>query len=246
MHTKRFDSNNYEFNSHSKIGVYLIHGFSSTTYEVKFLAKFLAKQGYHVIANNLPGHGTTIDDCNRTKYSNWLSFTETNFAKLVSESDKVYVIGCSMGSILGLYLASKFPINGLVLGGAHTQFKQWFSVNYLNPLFCYFLKKSKKHSKIKEIKFYGYSYYPLIALNQFKKLLHFMSLKYVDVVSPTLIIHGGKDNLATYENSKFIYNKISSENKNIVVMNKAHHNLFDKNPNSEEIHSMVHKFIQKH
>ena len=41
MKTTRFDSNNYEFNHNSKIGVYLIHGFSSSTYEMKLLAEFL-------------------------------------------------------------------------------------------------------------------------------------------------------------------------------------------------------------
>ena len=38
-HTTRFDENNYLFNPNSKCGIYLIHGFSSTTYEVKNLAK---------------------------------------------------------------------------------------------------------------------------------------------------------------------------------------------------------------
>ena len=39
--TTQFDTNNYEFNPNSKIGVYLIHGFSSTTYEFKHIAKNL-------------------------------------------------------------------------------------------------------------------------------------------------------------------------------------------------------------
>ena len=64
--TKRFDANNYNFNLDSKLGIYLIHGFTSTTYEVKKLANHLASQGYYVQANNLPGHGTTIEDCNLT------------------------------------------------------------------------------------------------------------------------------------------------------------------------------------
>ena len=39
----RFDPNNYEFNKSSDIGVYIIHGVSNTTYEVKELAEFLVK-----------------------------------------------------------------------------------------------------------------------------------------------------------------------------------------------------------
>ena len=40
--TSRFDENNYEFNTDSKNGVYLIHGFTNTTYETKDLAQYLA------------------------------------------------------------------------------------------------------------------------------------------------------------------------------------------------------------
>ena len=58
--TQNFDTNNYLFNAKSKKGIYLIHGFSSTTYEVKKLASHLAEQGYYVQADNLPGHGTSL------------------------------------------------------------------------------------------------------------------------------------------------------------------------------------------
>ena len=61
-YSNRFDTNNYLFNEDSRLGVYLIHGFSSTTYEVKKLADYLAGQGYKVKADNLPGHGTTLSD----------------------------------------------------------------------------------------------------------------------------------------------------------------------------------------
>ena len=47
MPTRRFDTNNYEFNKNSSVGVYLIHGFSNTTYEIKELAEFLANNGFH-------------------------------------------------------------------------------------------------------------------------------------------------------------------------------------------------------
>jgi len=42
----RFDTKDYEFNKSSKLGVYIIHGFSSTTYETKQLAEFLGNNGF--------------------------------------------------------------------------------------------------------------------------------------------------------------------------------------------------------
>ena len=73
---KRFDSNNYELNPGKKTGVYLIHGFSSTTYELKLLGELLADQDYHIVLNNFPGHGTNVDDCNKYQYNDWLDYSK--------------------------------------------------------------------------------------------------------------------------------------------------------------------------
>ena len=108
MLTKNFDPNNYEYNPESKTGIYLIHGFSSSTYELKILAKFLNKKKYHVVLNNLPGHGTNIEDCNQSEYTDWLNYSKIELAKLCSKSDNVFIIGISMGAVIGLYLSTLF------------------------------------------------------------------------------------------------------------------------------------------
>ena len=140
MITERFDTNNYEYNKKSPMGVYIIHGFSNTTYEVRALAKFLGENGFHTVAKNLPGHGTTIEECNRVKYTDWINHVKQDIAELASQSKKIYVIGCSMGAVLSLYMASIFPINGLVVAGTVLKFKNPFEVNVLVPLFGRFVK----------------------------------------------------------------------------------------------------------
>ena len=75
MNEIRFDSNNYEYNVQSNIGIYIIHVFTSSTFETKELAKYLGEKGYHTRADNLPGHGTTVADCNTIKYREWIEFT---------------------------------------------------------------------------------------------------------------------------------------------------------------------------
>ena len=106
--TSKFDTKNYEFNPESKNGIYLIHGFTNTTYEVKRLAEYLSKQGYHAVANNLPGHGTTVDECNRVKYTDWITAVEQDLASLASTCDKIHIIGISMGAVLALHLSTIF------------------------------------------------------------------------------------------------------------------------------------------
>ena len=248
MNTRKFDQNNYEFNKKSPIGIYLIHGFSNTTYEVKQLADFLAKNNYHVIANNLPGHGTTVEECNRVKHTDWITAVTQDVAKLASESEKVYVIGCSMGGVLALYLSSIFPLNGCIVGGTVLKFKNSFTVNYLNTIICKILKISKKKDTSKNtlpVTFYGYSAYPLIALNEFKKLNKIVRQRMSKIKNPTFIIHSNIDRLSTDENITIIQNSIKSENPELLIVERAHHNLFDKNPDQELIFARILKFINQ-
>ena len=129
MPTRRFDTNNYEFNKNSSVGVYLIHGFSNTTYEIKELAEFLANNGFHTMANNLPGHGTNIGECNKVKYKDWIDKVTQDVAMLASTSEKIYVIGCSMGAVLAFHLATLFPLTSIVEAAAVFQFNNEFRFN---------------------------------------------------------------------------------------------------------------------
>ena len=243
----RFDTNNYEYNKSSSVGIYIIHGFSNTTYEVKELAKFLGDQGFHTIANNLPGHGTTVEECNRVKYQMWIEHVVQDIANLISISEKTYVIGCSMGANLALYLSSMFPLNGCIVGGTVLKFNNPFTIHITNRLLCKIIKFSKK--KIKNdsnIKYYGYSSYPLIALNEMRKLTKKVIRKLPKVKSPLLIIHTESDRLSLKENVDLVYNKTSSKIKQKFFIKHAHHNLFDDNLDQKEIFNEVLKFIAKH
>ncbi|MBI44926.1 MAG: hypothetical protein CMG66_02025 [Candidatus Marinimicrobia bacterium] len=246
----RFDPNNYEFNPDSKIGIYLIHGFSSTTYELKVLADLLNQKGYHVVLKNLPGHGTNVDDCNKYSYNDWLDCSKIELAKLFSTSDQVFIIGCSMGAVISLYLASIFPVSGIIIGGTVLKFKLTFSTNYLNTVLCHFLRKrAKKLAFPKEIRdtinFYGYKEYPLIALNQFRKMNNVVLKKLKDVKSPILIIHSENDRVSIKENVKIVHSMVSSTNKKILEVKHAHHNIFDTNQDTPIINKKILNFIKQ-
>ena len=247
---EQFDSNDYEFNPDSKIGIYLIHGFTSTTYELKQIAKFLSDKHYHVILNNLPGHGTTLEDCNKIKYKDWLDYSKIEFAKLCSVSDYVFILGCSMGGVLALYLASLFPVTGIIVGGVVLKFKLNFSTNYLNRLVCKIIKtREKKLTFPKAIRdsltFYGYPSYPLIALEEFRKMNANVKKQLNKITCPILIIHSENDQVSIRDNVDIVTDLIQSKDKNILDIKNAHHNLFDINQDTELIFEAVNNFINK-
>ncbi|RYG65174.1 esterase, partial [bacterium] len=53
------------------IGVVLVHGFTGTPYEVRYLGDRLVEAGYTVRGLRLPGHGTSIADLDRTRWEDW-------------------------------------------------------------------------------------------------------------------------------------------------------------------------------
>jgi len=246
--TEKFSTKNYDLNPNSKKGIMLIHGFASTTYEMLPLAHFLESKGYRVVLDNLPGHGTTIEDCNSTKYPEWISFVEQRFAELSGECDELYIVGFSMGGILGLHLASLFPIKKLVIAAPVMSFKNPFKVNVLVRLLNKIIIKQKKgshQSGLKTIAHYsGYDHYPLVALNQFRKMNDFVYKRLPLIKCPMLYIHSNSDRVSLSKNIDMILSRVNSSQKETLIVEKAHHHLFYENPDHELILNTLYKFIR--
>ncbi len=92
------------------IGVLLIHGFTGAPTEMRLLGEYLNRNGLTVSAPLLPGHGTTVEEMNRCKWTDWTAAVARALAELQDRCDTVFVGGLSMGSLLTLYLAAHPPI----------------------------------------------------------------------------------------------------------------------------------------
>lgn len=231
MNTERFDTNRYEFNRDSQKGCYIIHGFTSTTYETKELAEFLGKNGYHTITENLPGHGTSPEECNRVKFLDWLSFIDRKIAEFSTECDELYVVGMSMGGVLALYASYLFPVKAVVSAAPVFQFVDHYKLKYLNSLLCsIFPFRSKIESYEKSIRddltFYGYSKYPMKALNEFRKMNKLIIKQLNKISCPALILHADQDKTALEINIKIITDRIGSEKIGVKRYAHATHNIF--------------------
>ena len=251
-HTLHFDASNYSFNPDSKLGIYLIHGFSSTTYEVKKLAEHLAGQGYYVRADNLPGHGTTVEDCNLTSYHEWLSSVEQHIATMYTCCDKIIIAGVSMGGIIALHLGTLFRVNGIIAASPLLKFKSEFHVRILTRLFYKIKKTTPKDgmfqpdpSKIIEQGFYGYDHYPLSALNEMRKMIDAVKPDLSKIISPTLLIHSTVDYTTPFKNHQLIKDLLINSKLSTLVLNKAGHNIFDTISDDKEIvFSAIDNFIK--
>ena len=249
--TSKFDENNYEFNTNSKNGVYLIHGFTNTTYEIKNLAEYLSTKGYHTIANNLPGHGTSTEECNRVKYTDWITAVEQEVAELASKCDKLHIIGASMGAVLALHLSTIFPINSMVVVAPVFKFKNQFKTRVLVPLFKNMIPKRKKSSQYvngENMQFYGYLYYPNKALNELRKLTNIVRKKLHKVKCPALLLYSKSDLTCIMDNYNIVNDNIASIIKENLILEKSSHiMLADEGPLDEHelIYKTINNFIDK-
>ena len=85
----------------------LSHGFTGTTQSMRPWAESLAAAGLTVAGPRLPGHGTTWQDMNTTRWSDWYAEVERAFDDLRSRCETVFAMGLSMGGTLVLRLAEE-------------------------------------------------------------------------------------------------------------------------------------------
>lgn len=88
-------------------GVLLCHGFTGSPRSLRPWAEHLERDGFRVALPRLPGHGTTWQEMNQTRWEDWYACVDRAFAELRGTCDRVFVAGLSMGGGLALRLAEQ-------------------------------------------------------------------------------------------------------------------------------------------
>jgi carboxylesterase len=88
-------------------GVLLCHGFSGSPQSMRPWAKHLEADGFRVVLPRLPGHGTTWQELNQTRWQDWYVHVDRAFTDLRAECERVFVCGLSMGGALAIRIAEQ-------------------------------------------------------------------------------------------------------------------------------------------
>ncbi|MEP7055834.1 MAG: alpha/beta fold hydrolase [Actinomycetota bacterium] len=99
------------------VGVLLVHGFTGSPASMRPWGEYLAAQGLTVSCPRLPGHGTRWQDMNRTTWQDWVGEIERGYDDLRRRTERIFVMGLSMGGTLTLRIAETHnsDIAGIVL-----------------------------------------------------------------------------------------------------------------------------------
>jgi carboxylesterase len=97
-------------------GILVIHGFTGSPVSMRPLATRFVDAGYSVELVLLPGHGTSLEEMKRTGFADWSQHVEHCYETLAARTERVFVIGLSMGGLLTCWLAQRHQdIAGIVV-----------------------------------------------------------------------------------------------------------------------------------
>ncbi len=102
--------------SSTQRAILMVHGLTDCPYGVRDLARFFQKQGFYVLAMQLPGHGTRPGDLLDIRWQDWARAHQHQFELLKSRFKQVYALGFSAGAALSIHQSVLNPdIDGLFL-----------------------------------------------------------------------------------------------------------------------------------
>jgi carboxylesterase len=229
----------------NKIGILLSHGFVGTPQSVRELGEYLHRYGFTVLAPRLTGHGTSSEEMELAKYTDWLQDLEDAYLTLRETSEEVFVIGQSMGGALCLQLAAKFPeikgvatINAALHVPAYDEFR-----NKRGPRFIQEGAPDIKDPNAIEV---TYDAVPLTAIHELQKVLDLTINTLGNVRIPVLTLTSEEDHVVPPTDSAQILQGVSSKIKAQILLKDSYHVAsldYDKAIIAHYCHSFVEKII---
>ena len=219
------------------VGCLLVHGFTGTPKEMRWLGEYLADQGHSVLGVRLAGHATQVEDLMRTRWEDWLVSVEDGYRLLSGAAEQIFVIGLSLGGVLALTFASgsltpDCPVAGVVAMAT----PQHLPVNtHLVPALKFvslFKKTNPKgpgdwQDKEAEKLHTSYPVDPVKGGVELNLLLYQMYTDLPQVTVPALLIYSKDDHTVRPEDkhADLIYARLGSAKKQLIWIEKSGHNL---------------------
>ncbi len=221
-----------------KLGILLLHGFSASTSEFNSLYPELDKRSTLYYAPALSGFGAdSINELKNVSAEQWLRDGEKGYLLLSEMAEEISIIAHSMGSLIALYLAGKYPVKKLILTSPyleckkeHRKFASIMKYPAFGKIFMFLNPIVKKNSKkdLEEIAMSGrfvYSAVPVQAIKELWRLTDLIDFRNVKN-SKIIALFGKKE--TTIEIDKAIEKlKSASTELNIRIFENSGHNLLE-------------------
>ncbi|MFC3688406.1 alpha/beta hydrolase [Aquipuribacter hungaricus] len=208
------------------VAVLLLHGFTGSPQSLRDWAEHHAAAGLTVRLPRLPGHGTTWQELNLTRWPDWYAVAERELLGLVASGHRVVVGGLSMGGALALRLAQEHPdlLEGLVLVNPAVllEDRRLVLLPVLRHLVGSFPGIGNDVRKEGPVEL-AYDRTPLHAAASFTGLLGTVRADLPRVGAPLLLLHSPQDHVVPPSSSAAVLAGVSSSDVTDVVLADSYH-----------------------
>ena len=208
------------------VGVLLCHGFTGCPQSLRPWAGYLADAGLSVSLPLLPGHGTTWQDMNRSRWPEWYAAVDVALTELRARCSTVVVAGLSMGGALALRLAEvrQDDVHGVVLVNPAVRLedprlKVLPVLRHLLPSLPG-IGSDIKNAGVTEL---AYDRTPLHALHSMVQLYATVVSDLSSVRQPVLLLHSPEDHVVPASSSELILRSVGSQDVTEVLCHDSYH-----------------------
>jgi carboxylesterase len=216
----------------SKPACLLIHGFTGTPKEMRWMGEFLNQQGYTCLGIRLTGHATHPEDMIRSNWTDWTASVEDGYHLLRGVTDNIFLVGLSMGGILALLMSTQLDVKGVV--AMSTPYKlpddpRLRKIDWISKIVTYMPKSSEEpgaswFDKDAWKDHISYPQNPVRSIGQLNQLLGAMRAALPELRLPVLLIHSTDDGYVLPDNIELIYADLlnASDKTKLYVAGSGH------------------------
>ncbi len=236
----------------ARIGCLVTHGFTGAPKEMRWLGEYLNREGYTVCGVRLAGHATRPEDMIRARYNDWLLSVEDGYNYLRCSTERIFLLGLSMGGILSLIMASRLPVTGVVAMSTPYKLPEDVRLKFVKPLSSVirYLPKGKEapgsdwFDKAAFAQHVSYPENPLRSVAELRDLLEIMHDSLAQIKAPTLLIHSHNDDYVFRDSMDCIYERVGSLDKQKMWVEGGGH-VITEDPTHDIVFKAAAEFIKR-
>jgi carboxylesterase len=231
------------------VGCLLIHGFTSTPFEMRGLGRFLADRGITAGAWLLAGHGTRPEDLKGKTWHDWYASVGEALDCMRARCDRVYVVGLSLGGALALYAAAHRgrDLAGVVAMSAPIYLPRGLAIalRRVDSQIPYLKKPYRDiQDPAARARHVGYMRSPVDATASLIELLGPVRSGLRKIAIPALIIYSRHDHVVPNFNSHFIYSRLGSKDKQLAALDRGFH-IVTVDTDCQKVYAAIADFIRE-
>lgn len=216
----------YKFDGDSGIGVLLLHGFTGSPASMRPWAHFLQELGISVRVPRIPGHGTSWQDLNRTKWQSWPERAEADLFELMERNQRVFIFGLSMGGANTLHLAAKHSskLSGIALVNPMIHIPDP-TIKFIEIIKFITPKRPSVGDDIKKpgVTEWGYDALPMKGVAQLNRFLKETRRNLKSINCPVLLFHSTEDHVLPVSNTEIIMEELGTADKRRIELTNSYH-----------------------